>query len=68
MSQPLGRRRDLTEQAAAVDQACRSLRLPSVRAVVSDMVIAAEKELAYQGFLAELLLAECDDWSRRRSI
>jgi DNA replication protein DnaC len=33
------------------------------------MVIAAEKEqLTYQGFLTELLLAECDDRSRRRSI
>jgi hypothetical protein len=71
MTQPLRRRRGLTEQAAAaaVDQACRSLRLPSVRGLVADMVIAAEKEqLTYQGFLAELLLAECGDRSWRRSI
>ncbi len=33
------------------------------------MLAAAEKEqLTYQGFLAELLLAECDDPDRRRSI
>jgi DNA replication protein DnaC len=33
------------------------------------MVTVAEKEqLIYQGFLAELLLAECDDRTRRRSI
>jgi DNA replication protein DnaC len=33
------------------------------------MVVTAEKEqLTYQGFLAELLLAECDDRTRRRSV
>jgi DNA replication protein DnaC len=33
------------------------------------MVSTAEKEqLTYQGFLAELLLAECDDRARRRSV
>ena len=33
------------------------------------MVTVAEKEqLTYQGFLAELLLAECDDRARRRSV
>jgi len=64
------RRRGMTEQAAeaAVDQACRALRLPTVRSRVSEMLVAAEKEqLTYQGFLAELLLAECDDRTRRRS-
>lgn len=71
MTQPLRRRRGLTEEAAsaAVDQACRSLRLPSIRALVPDMVPTAEKEqLSYYGFLAELLLAECDDRTQRRSI
>ncbi len=65
------RRRGLTEQAAgaAIDQARRQLRLPTVRGLVADMVIGAEKEqLTYQGFLAELLLAECDDLARRRSV
>ena len=71
MTQFLRRRRGLTEEAAsaAVDQACRSLRLPSIRALVPDMVPTAEKEqLSYYGFLAELLLAECDDRTQRRSI
>lgn len=46
MTQLLRRRRGLTEEAAsaAVDQACRSLRLPSIRALVPDMVPTAEKE------------------------
>jgi len=64
------RRRGLTEEAAetAVDQACRALRLPTVRARAGEMLIAAEKEqLTYRGFLADLLLAECDDRDRRRS-
>ena len=64
------RRRGMTEEAAAaaVDQACRALRLPTVRTRVAEMLTAAEKEqLTYRGFLAELLLAECDDRARRRS-
>ena len=71
MTQPIRRRRGLTEQAAAaaIDTACRQLRLPTVRDLVTEMVTVAEKEqLTYQGFLAELLLAECDDRTRRRSI
>lgn len=60
----------LTEQAAvaAVDQVCRRLRLPTVRAVLDEALTAAWKEqLSYQGFLAGLLLAECDDRDRRSS-
>ena len=67
----LRRRRGLTEEAAiaAVDQACRRLRLPTVRAVVDEALVTANREqLSYQGFLAELLLAECDDRDRRSSI
>ena len=65
----LRRRRGLTPEAAAVDQACRRLRLPTIRAVLEDAVAVAGKEqLTYQGFLAELLLAECDDRDRRSSI
>ncbi|MBJ7321670.1 MAG: IS21-like element helper ATPase IstB [Rhodococcus sp.] len=62
------RRHGLTEEAAtaAVDQACRRLRLPTIRTVVSDAATAARKDqLSYYGFLAELLLAECDDRDRR---
>ncbi len=60
----LCRRRGLTEEAAktAVDQTCRRLRLPTMRAVLDEALKAAEREqLSNQGFLAELLLAECDD-------
>ena len=71
MNQPRRRRRNMTEQAAtaAIDQACRTLRLPTIRSGVDDVVTAAEHEqLTYRGFLAELLLAECDDRDRRRSV
>ncbi len=67
----LRRRRGLTEQAAvaAVDQACRRLRLPTIRAVLDEaLTVAGKEQLSYQGFLAELLLAECDDRDRRSSI
>ncbi|MDD7942826.1 IS21-like element helper ATPase IstB [Actinomycetospora lutea] len=71
-SSPRSRRRRprLTEQAAttAIDQACRTLRLPTIRANVEDVIATAEHEqLSYRGFLADLLLAECDDRDRRRS-
>ncbi|MQW77186.1 AAA family ATPase [Nocardioides sp. dk4132] len=67
----LRRRRGMTEQAAtaAVDQACRRLRLPTIRALVEEALMVAEKEqLTYAGFLAELLLAEVDDRDRRSTI
>ena len=70
LSPSLRRRRGITEQAAEapVDQACRSLRLPTIRTRVEEMLVAAEKEqMTYRGFLAELLLAECDDRARRRT-
>ncbi|WP_197523382.1 ATP-binding protein [Actinokineospora pegani] len=60
----------MTDQAAdaAIDQACRGLRLPSIRSQVSQIADAAEREqLTYRGFLAELLMVECDDRDRRRS-
>ena len=66
----LRRRRGMTEQAAtaAIDQACRRLRLPTIRAVVEEASTVAQKEqLTYAGFLAELLLTECDDRDRRSS-
>lgn len=66
----LPRQRGLTEQAAntAVDQACRMLRLPTIRSQFPELAEKAEREqMSYLGFLAELLLAECDDRARRRS-
>ncbi len=51
----------------AIDTACRELRLPSIRSRVEDMIGAAEREqLGYARFLAEALLAECDDRDQRR--
>jgi DNA replication protein DnaC len=70
MTGPRRRRKAMSEQAAttAIDQACRALRLPTVRTSVEDTVTAAEHEqLSHRGFLAELLLGECDDRDRRRS-
>jgi len=64
------RGRNLTDQAAdaAVDQACRALRLPTMRARFAELADAAERQqLTYRGFLAELLMSECDDRDRRRS-
>jgi DNA replication protein DnaC len=64
------RHRGLTEQAAdaAVDQACRLLRLPTIRSQFPEVADAAAREqMSYRGFLAELLMAECDDRARRRS-
>ncbi len=62
--------RGLTEQAAdaAIASACRLLRLPSIRNEFSDIAERALKDqMSYRGFLAELLMAECDDRARRRS-
>jgi DNA replication protein DnaC len=63
-------RRGVTDQAAdaAVDQACRALRLPTIRARFNEIADAAAREqLSYRGFLAELLITECEDRARRRS-
>jgi DNA replication protein DnaC len=63
------RHRGLTEQAAdaAIDSACRLLRLPTIRGQFGDLAEAAARDQqTYRGFLAELLMAECDDRARRR--
>jgi hypothetical protein len=46
MTAPRLRSRAMTEQAAqaAVDQACRSLRLPTIRARVEEIAAAAQRE------------------------
>jgi len=64
------RHRGLTEQAAdaAIDSACRLLHLPTIRGQFPDLAEAAARDqMTYRGFLAELLMAECDDRARRRS-
>ena len=63
------RGRPVTDEAAttAIDAACRMLRLPTIREQLTEHVAAAEREQhTYAGFLAELLLAECDDRDTRR--
>ena len=64
-------RRDVTEQAAtaAIEQGCRMLRLPTIRDRFAEIAAAAEREqLSYLGFLAELVMAECDDRDKRRAV
>jgi DNA replication protein DnaC len=44
------------------------LRLPTIRGQFGDLAEAAARDQqTYRGFLAELLMAECDDRARRRS-
>jgi DNA replication protein DnaC len=62
-------REQLTDTAAdaAIDQACRILRLPTMRARHAEIAAAASREQAsYKGFLVELLSVECDDREARR--
>lgn len=62
--------RRMSEQAAetAVVGACRMLRLPTIRGKFPDLAEqAAREQMSCLAFLAELLLAECDDRARRRS-
>ena len=57
-------RRGVTEEAAAaaIDSACRLLRLPTIRSRFAEIAAASEREQpSYLGFLAELVMAECDD-------
>jgi DNA replication protein DnaC len=65
-----GTRRGVTEHAAiaAIDSATRVLRLPTIRDRFEEIAAAAQREqLTYLGFLAELVMAECDDRDRRRA-
>jgi DNA replication protein DnaC len=67
---PSATRRGVTEQAAiaAIDSAARVLRLPTIRGRFEEIAAAAQREqLTYLGFLAELVIAECDDRDRRRA-
>jgi len=62
-------RDELTEVAAdaAIDQACRILRLPTIRDRHGEIAAAAVRQQAgYKGFLVELLSLECDDRETRR--
>jgi hypothetical protein len=44
------------------------LHLPTIHTQFPDLADAAAREqMSYRGFLAEILMAECDDRARRRS-
>lgn len=65
-----GRTGGVTEQAAvaAIEQGCRMLRLPTIRERFGEIAGSAQREqLTYLGFLAELVIAECDDRDKRRA-
>ena len=54
---------------AAIQGSCRLLSLPTVRAEAGRIAEAAARErLSHKAFLAEVLLAECDDRDSRRRI
>jgi DNA replication protein DnaC len=60
----------VTEQAAvaAIESGTRVLRLPTIRDRFAEIAASSEREqLSYLGFLAELVMAECDDRDRRRA-
>jgi DNA replication protein DnaC len=64
------RKGGVTEQAAiaAIEQGCRMLRMPTMRERFSEIAAAAQREqLTYLGFLAELVMAECEDRDKRRA-
>jgi DNA replication protein DnaC len=70
-SGPRASGRQPSEQAidAAIDGASRLLRLPTMRDRYAEIADAASREqLSYRAFLAELLLAECDDRTARRAV
>src|SRR2546427_11423656 len=70
MSSSTSTRRGVTEHAAitAIDSGARVLRLPTIRDRFEEIAAAAQREqLTYLGFLAELVMAECDDRDRRRA-
>src|SRR3954464_735139 len=62
-------RDELTDAAAdaAIEQACRILRLPTIREHHARVAEAAARQKAgYKGFLVELLAMECDEREDRR--
>ena len=62
-------RDELTDAAAdaAIEQACRILRLPTIREHHARVAEAAARQKAgYKGFLVELLAIECDEREDRR--
>ena len=55
--------------AAAIDAACRTLSLPTVKAEAARIAeTAARERLSHQAYLAEILAAECDERDARRRV
>jgi DNA replication protein DnaC len=53
----------------AIDESCRTLHLPAIRAGFEEVAAAALADRAsYKQFLADLLTVECDDRDQRRRI
>ncbi|MFG2681592.1 ATP-binding protein [Streptomyces sp. NPDC048392] len=51
----------------AIDEACRTLHLPTIRSRVQDMASEAMRQRSsYKDFLADLLEAECAEREERR--
>lgn len=67
---PAKQPRNLTDQAAdaAIDTACRMLRLPTIRSHYEEQLARATRDhLSHRGFLAELLMIEYEQREARRS-
>jgi len=63
-------RRGVTEEAAvaAIESACRLLRLPTIRIRFTEIAADSQREqLSNLGFLAELVMVECEDRDKRSS-
>ncbi|MBV9022407.1 MAG: hypothetical protein JO362_01050, partial [Streptomycetaceae bacterium] len=57
----------LSPQDAFIDEACRTLRLPTMRARFMELAEAARAhKYSYKQFLADLLRVECDEREVRR--
>lgn len=64
------RGRGMTDPAAhsAITGACKVLRMPTLNQRYAELAVSAEKQqLSYLGYLAELLLTECDERDRKRA-
>ncbi|WP_371664771.1 ATP-binding protein [Streptomyces sp. NBC_00280] len=63
-------RADEADQGAVetvIDEACRTLHLPTIRARIEEIAATAMRERSsYKDFLADLLEAECADREERR--
>ncbi|WP_202918282.1 IS21-like element helper ATPase IstB [Streptomyces cavernae] len=58
---------DLDPEDALIDEACKTLRLPTIRARYEELTVSARRDqFSYKQFLADLLDVECQDRDVRR--